>query len=153
MLEPVRSRAPPLWFVQCVANPLMRRVLPTRFGRCLPGFALLRFHGRRTGRSYEVPAGIYDHEGAQFVFSESGWTANFGGGLPVEVVRRGATTLAHGELVTDPAVAGPAMRAALAAGTSQRMLGIAIDRGHTPTDAELAAIRRAVVIRPVDPLS
>lgn len=112
--------------------------------------ATLRFRGRRTGRAYNVPAGIYDHEGAQFVFTESRWASNFAGGLPVEVVRRGATTRQHGELVTDPGVIGPAIRAALAAGTSQRMLGVAIEKGHPPTDAELAAIRRAVVIRVPD---
>ncbi len=146
---PVRNAPPPPWVVRYVANPLMRRLLPTRFGRWMPGMAVLRFRGRRTGNAYVVPAGIYDHAGAQFVFSESRWPANFRGGLPVEVVRRGVTTLEQGELVADPAVVGPAMRAVLAAGTSQRMLGIAIDKGHTPTDSELAAIRRAIVIRPV----
>ncbi len=143
----VRTAPPPPWVVRYVANPLMRRLLPTRFGRWFPGMALLRFRGRRSGRAYVVPAGIYDHERAQFVFTESGWVANFAGGLPVEVVRRGATTRRHGELVTDPAVVGPAIRAALAAGTSPRMLGVAIGKGHASTDAELAAIRRAVVIR------
>lgn len=146
---PVRSAPPPRWVVRYVANPLMHRLLPTRLGRWLPGIALLRFRGRRTGRTFAVPAGIYDYDGAQFVFTESRWAANFEGGLPVEVVRRGATTGAHAELVADPAVVGPAMRAVLASGTSQLMLGVAIRKGQTPSDAELAAIRRAVVIRPV----
>ena len=144
----VSSAPPPPWVVRYVANPLMRRLLPTRLGRWMPGMAVLRFRGRRTGNAYVVPAGIYDHAGAEWVFSESRWAANFHGGLPVEVVRRGVTTLGHGELVVDPAVVGPAMRAVLAARTSQRMLGVAIVRGHAPTDAELAAIRRAIVIRP-----
>ena len=144
---PVRSKPPPPWVVRFVANPLMRRVLPTRLGRWLPGMAMLRFCGRRTGRPYAVPAGIYDYDGAQFVFTESRWAANFEGGLPVEVVRRGATTSAHAELVADPAVVGPAMRAVLASCTSQLMLGVAIRKGQTPTDAELAATRRAIVLR------
>ena len=146
-MPPVRSAPPPPWVIRYIANPSMHLLLPTWFGRWLPGVAMLRFRGRRTGRAYAVPAGIYDHDGAQFVFTESGWAANFAGGLPVEVARRGAATLGHGELVADPAVVGPAMRAVLAAGTSKRMLGVAIDKGHAPTDAELAAIRRAVVIR------
>ena len=113
----------------------------------MPGMAMLRFRGRRTGQAYNVPAGIYDHEGAQFVFTESAWAANFAGGLPIAVVRRGITMRGHAELVVDPGVVGPAIRAALAAETSQWMLGLAIVKEHTPSNAELAAIRRAVVMR------
>jgi hypothetical protein len=143
----VRSKPPPMWLVHRVVNPLMRRLLPTRVGRMLPGVAVLRFRGRRTGAARAVPVGIYDHEGAQVVFSDSPWAANFRGGAPLEVVRRGHTTAAYGELVHDPHYVGPAIRAVLRAGASKTMLGVAIERGHLPTDDELAAVRAAVVIR------
>jgi hypothetical protein len=109
--------------------------------------ALLRFSGRRTGTAYAVPAGIYDYRGDQVVFTDAGWGLNFAGGSPLQLIRRGQTVAAHGHLVDDPAYVGPAIRAALDAGASTIMLGLAIDRGHRPTDAELAAVRRAVVIR------
>lgn len=147
MADAVRSSPPPIWAVNRVANPLMGLVLPTRLGRWLPGMALLRFEGRRTGRSYTIPIGIYDYDGAQVVFTDGGWAANFRDRAPVVVVRRGATTTAYGELVDDPGYVGPAMRAQLDAGTSTIMLGVAIERGHRPTDDELAKVRRAVVIR------
>jgi hypothetical protein len=143
----VRDRPPPPWFIHRVANPLMRWLLPRRAGRMLPGMALLRFSGRRTGTAYAVPAAIYDYRGDQVVFTDGRWGLNFVGGSPLQLTRRGQTGAAHGHLVDDPAYVGPAIRAALNAGTSTLMLGLAIDRGHRPTDAELAAVRRAVVIR------
>lgn len=143
----VRSKPPPMWLVHRVVNPLMRRLLPTRVGQVLPGVAVLRFRGRRTGAAYAVPVGIYDHEGAQVVFSDAPWAANFRGGAPLEIIRRGHTTAAYGELVHDPHYVGPAIRAVLRTGTSKTMLGVAIERGHLPTDDELAAVRNAVVIR------
>jgi hypothetical protein len=148
MADRVRSKQPPEWVIRHVANPLMRLLLPTRVGRWVPGMVLLRFQGRRTGASYSVPIGIYDYQDAQVVFSEAPWVANFLGGAPVEVVRRGHTTTAYGEVVSDPGYVGPAIRAALDAGTSTTMLGLAIDRGYQPTDNELSAVRKAVVIRP-----
>ena len=151
MADHVRSKPPPGWFVRHVANPLLRRVIPSRVGRLVPGIAVLRFRGRRTGASYSVPVGIYDHEDAQVVFTDSAWAVNFREGGPVEIVRRGRATMAHGVLVADPGYVGPAIRGALDAGTSTNMLGLAIDRGHRPTDAELAAVRSAVVIRPQAP--
>jgi hypothetical protein len=151
MVDRVRSKPPPGWFVHHVANPLLRRVIPGRMGRLLPGVAVLRFRGHRTDAPYAVPVGIYDHDGAQVAFTEAGWAANFREGRSVGVVRRGRTTMAHGVLVTDPAYVGAAIRDALDAGTSATMLGLAIDPGHRPTDAELAAVRSAVVIRPQAP--
>jgi hypothetical protein len=143
----VRSKPPPLWLIRWILNPLMFRVVPTRLGRWLPGVAVLRFRGRKSGRAYVVPAGIYDHEGAQVVFTDSTWRMNFVGGAPVEVTRRGCRTMGYGELVTDPAYVGTAIRTCLARGASLTMLGLSIDKGHNPTDEELSAVRDAVVIR------
>jgi len=145
---PVRDRPPPLWLVHRVLNPLVRRLLPTRLGRLLPGVAVLHFTGRRSGRAYTVPAGIYDHDGAQVVFTDSAWRHNFRAGAPVTLDRRGHRTELYGELVTDPAYVGAAIRACLARGSSSTLLGLAIDKDHEPTVAELGAVRDAVVLRP-----
>ncbi len=143
----VRDKPPPEWLIHGVANPLMRRLLPTPLGRWLPGMALLRFRGRRTGASYTVPTGVYDYHGTPVVFTDSAWAENFRNGAPLEMVRSGRTMAADGELVTDPGYIGPAIRATIDSGTSLTMLGLAIDRGHRPVDEELAAVRAAVVIR------
>ncbi len=141
----VRNQPPPAALLR-VLNPTMRRLLPTPAGRLFPNWGVLRFTGRRSGRAFAVPVGVYDHGSDLVVFTDSGWRANFRDGLPVEVVRRGRATAAHGRLVTDPAYVGPALRATMAAGTSARMLGISLEGGHVPTDEEVAAIRDAVVL-------
>lgn len=113
--------------------------------------ALLRFRGRRSGAPYTVPIGIHDYHGTPVVFTDSAWAENFRNGASLEMVRGGRTMPADGELVTDPGYIGPAIRATIDSGTSLAMLGLAIDRGHRPSDEELAAVRRAVVIRPQTP--
>lgn len=148
---PVRDKPPPLWLVHRVFNPVMRQLLPTRLGRWLTGMALLHFRGRRSGRDYTVPAGIYSYDGAQVVFTDSTWRLNFRGGNTLGLDWQGRRTEAYAELVTDPGYVGAAIRSCLARGASRTMLGIAIDKGHEPTDAELAAIRDAVVIRATPP--
>jgi hypothetical protein len=66
----------------------------------------------------------------------------------VTLDRRGHRSELYGELVTDPAYVGAAIRSCLARGSSSTMLGLAIDKGREPTIAELGAVRDAVVIRP-----
>lgn len=144
---PVRSTPPPMWFINGFLNPVMRRLVPSPAGRLVPGFAVLTFRGRRSGRTFVVPTAIYDYEGAQVVFTDSSWLANFRGGTPVEVARRGRVVHGSGELVEDPDRVGTALRAVLAAGASRLILGVAIDKGHQPTDDELSAVRKAIVVR------
>lgn len=148
---PVRDRPPPPWLVHRIINPIMRRLIPTRLGRFLPGVAVLRFQGRRSGRAYVVPAGIHSHDDTLVVYTDSLWRLNFRGRVSITLDWRGRRRQATAELVTDPAYVGAAIRSCLARGTSLTMLGIAIDKGHDPTDAELAAVRDAVVIRTTPP--
>jgi hypothetical protein len=149
MGQKVRDNKPPLWVVNRLVSPLIRRLLPTPLGRLLPGVALLRFRGRRSGTEYSVATGIFDYRGAQLSFTDGTWLANFHGGAPVDVVRRGRLTRAYGEAVSDPAYVGPAIRSVLDSGTSAMWLGLKIDRNYQPTDEELTSLRTAVVIRPL----
>jgi hypothetical protein len=149
MGQELRNNQPPLWVVNRLVSPLMRRLLPTPVGRLLPGVALLRFRGRRSGTEYTVVTGIFDYQGSQLSFTDGTWLANFHGGAPVDVVRRGRHTRAYGEAVSDPAYVGSAMRSVLDSGTSPIWLGLKIDRNYQPTDEELASLRTAVVIRPL----
>jgi hypothetical protein len=50
---------------------------------------LLHFRGRRTGRHFEVPAGLHRLGDGLFVATGSGWRHNFAGGLAAEVTWRG----------------------------------------------------------------
>jgi len=143
----VRSSPPPD-AVMRVLDPVMRAVVPSPAGRLLPGLAVLRFHGRRTGRPYAVPVAVFDGDDGPVVFTDSGWGANFRGGADVDLVRRGRVTPSRGELVADPALVGPAIRRVLRSRTGALMLGVSVDRGYEPSDAELAAVRHAVLLRP-----
>jgi hypothetical protein len=145
--RPLRSQPPPAWLVRHIANPMMRRVLPTRLGRFLPSVALLRFTGRRTGRALAVPVAMHDVDGTWFVFTDARWAANFRGGAPVTVVHRGHVLNGSGEVIGDPQQSARVLRGALARVRSPRQLSLAVDPGHTPTDAELAAVRTAIRIR------
>jgi hypothetical protein len=147
LTDTVRSQHPPAWLVAAL-RPVISSLVPGPAGRFMPGMGVLRFRGRRSGREYVVPIGIYDYQGSAVAFTDGRWAANFDGGWPVLVSRRGEEQEARGDLVTDPGFVGPAIRAVLDAGTSPRLLGLWIAGGHRPTDAELAATRDAIVIHP-----
>lgn len=70
------------------ANPLVRRLLDSRFaGRLGKALLLLRYRGRRSGRTIATPVG-YVREGDRVVIVTSpsyGWWPNMVGGADVEV--------------------------------------------------------------------
>jgi len=127
-------------------NAVLRRVLRSPLARVLPlPLVLLRFAGRRTGRAFEVPVGVHHVEGRTVVFTRAGWRANFRGGAPVTVVRRGRAVRGTATAVEDPGQAADLMLAVLAAGRSPRQLGLDVDKGHRPTREELVATGSALV--------
>ena len=70
------------------ANPLMRRLLDSRFARGLGrALLLLEFKGRRSGRTYRTPVS-YVREGDRLILVTSpryAWWKNVVGGAPVRV--------------------------------------------------------------------
>jgi hypothetical protein len=140
--EPVRNAHPPGWLMH-LANPLTRLVVRSPLGRRLDSLAVLSFDGRRSGKHYAVPAMTYDYDGAAVVFTDAGWAWNFEGGAPV-AVQRGGHTSTGTALMADAADGAAGLRAVLANVSSPRKIGIAIDDGHVPTDAELASVRAMI---------
>lgn len=127
-------------------NAVLRRVLASPLARVLPlPLVLLRCTGRRTGRSFAIPVGVHDLDGRTVVFTRAGWRANFRGGAPVEVVRRGRVLRGTATSVESPERAADLMLSVLAAGRSPRHLGLEVDRGHRPTREELVATGTSVV--------
>jgi deazaflavin-dependent oxidoreductase (nitroreductase family) len=90
-------------FTTRVFNPLSRR-----FVGHLPGFAILNYAGRRSGRHYRTPMNVFRH-GDDYVFaltygSDVQWVKNViaAGGCEMET-RGGRIRLQDPRLVTDPA--------------------------------------------------
>ena len=146
MSDRVTNKRPPYWVLRGL-NVLMRRLLPTSLGRNIP-MGMLRVTGRRTGRRYEIPVGVWTVDEGMVVFTDATWLANFSGGTEAELVHRGKTQRVYGRTVDDPARIGRWMRGVLATGVNPNQVGIAIPRGHTITDSEAAALRRAILLVP-----
>jgi deazaflavin-dependent oxidoreductase (nitroreductase family) len=90
-------------FTTHVFNPISRR-----FVRWLPGFGILVYRGRKSGKEYHTPLNAFRH-GNEWVFaltygSDVQWVKNVvaAGEANLEV-RRGRIRLVDPELVVDPA--------------------------------------------------
>lgn len=142
----VTDRHPPAWMLR-ILNPVMRRVLSSRLGARVP-MGLLRVTGRRTGRRYEIPVGVWETGDGFVIFSDAPWLRNFRGGAVAELVLRGQTRPVHGQVVDDPARIGAFMRNVMSAGTPARQLGLSMPAGHVITDDEAAAVRSVLLLRP-----
>jgi hypothetical protein len=127
-------------------NPLLRAVVPSPAGRVFPGsVGVLRFTGRRSGRTLRIVAGLHEVDGALVVFTSRPWRLNFRGGRAVEVAQSGRRRRGTAELVEDPEQVADALRHVLAAGTSPRMLGLRLEQGHVVAVQDVRATGRTLV--------
>lgn len=145
MSQHIQDRRPPRWLIQHIANPLVRRLAPTRFGSRLP-VAVLKVTGRRTGRRFDVPVGVHEVAGQRLVFTDAPWRVNFRGGAAAELLSAGQLSAVQVRLVETPAEVGALFRASFAAGVTPAQIAMAIPAGHDPSDEELAAQRSVLVL-------
>jgi hypothetical protein len=137
---------PPAWLMRLL-NPVTRRVLGSRLHTFASGaLLLLHYRGRRTGRTYTVPAGYHWIDGQLSVLTNSGWRHNFAGpGPDIDVTYRGQRRHASAHLVSDPDTVATIyhdMITDLGVQQAQRRLGIRINVDRVPTHDEL---REAIV--------
>ena len=137
----LRNEHPPAWLMT-ILNPVNRVIARSPLGHFMGSVILLEFDGRRSGKHYAVPVMSYEYNGATVVFTDGRWALNFRDGAPVVVRRRGQRYKGVG-LLADSDVAD-ALRAVLAELRSPRRVGLNIDAGHTPTDAELRSMRQLI---------
>lgn len=142
----IERRHPPKALMRLV-NPLMRRLLGSRWHRRLSqALLVLHFHGRRSGRHYDVVAG-HHHIGDRFgVMTNSPWRHNFADGRDIEVTYLGRRRPARATLIEDPETVADLYRDVIeevGVDQAQRRLGIKINVDRTPTRDELLdAVRR-----------
>ena len=139
-----RDARPPLALVR-VMNPVMRVVLRTPIGRLVRPFALLEFHGRRSGRRFRVPVGWHEIDTGPVVCTPARWRANFSGGLAVTVRTRGHRRELVGRLDDDPERVAAALRYLAERSGSLRRVGIDIPPGHQVGAADVVAVDRALI--------
>jgi deazaflavin-dependent oxidoreductase (nitroreductase family) len=106
--EPGREHAPPTRmqflrpFTTRVVNPVTRR-----FARWLPGFAIVRYRGRRSGKVYRTPINVFRHDDA-YVFAltygpDVQWVRNvLASGRAELEIRRHRVRLEDPEIILDP---------------------------------------------------
>src|SRR3954451_4338314 len=127
-------------------NPLLRALVPSPAGRLLPGsLGVLRFTGRRSGRTLCIVAGIHDVDGSLVVFTSRPWRLNFRGGGEFEPALPGRWHRGTADLVEDPEQVAAAFRHVFAAGTSPRMLGLRVDEGHVVDAQDVRATGRTLL--------
>jgi hypothetical protein len=130
-----------------VLNPLFRLLLRSPVGGPMRRqFMVLRFHGRKTGRQYDIPVTAHRLGDELYALTDARWRLNFREGADVEVTLDGHVTKMRGQLLDDPAVAAPVYVRSIdhyGVKKAQRMLGLKIHTETTPTTEELAeAVRR-----------
>lgn len=141
---PVQDASPSPAFLK-VFNPVLRFALRSRLAPLLGGFALARFRGRRTGRSYEVVVTWHELDGQVYVVTPARWRVNFAGGAPMTMRHLGVDVPGRGVLDTDPEVVADVVGRLLAKGESPRAFALTMPAGHRVTAADLAATDRAIV--------
>ena len=78
------------------ANPLMLTAITSWVGRRIP-FAVLSFAGRRSGKAYSVPVGVYEVDGVATVFTDGTWRFNFRDERSVTVTLGGERKTGHAD--------------------------------------------------------
>jgi deazaflavin-dependent oxidoreductase (nitroreductase family) len=90
-------------FTNRIINPVTRR-----FAGRMPGFAMLSYVGRRSGKAYRTPVNVFHRDG-RYVFAltysrEAQWVKNVLAAGACEIEERGRTSrLGDPELIVDPA--------------------------------------------------
>jgi hypothetical protein len=143
--SPVKSLPPPAAVVR-VMNAIVRTVAPSPLGRVVPvPFVVLRFNGRRTGRTYRIVVAWHDVDGRKAAFSSRPWATNLRGGAPIAVAHRGRWRHGIGRLVEDPAIVADAMQQVIDGGTSPRILGLDVPSGRRLAPEDIRAVGRKMI--------
>lgn len=135
---------PPRWLINHLVNPVARRVLRGK-SKIGAEVLLLRYTGRKSGRSYEVPVSYRLIDGRIALLTNSGWRHNFHGGRDIEIVVRGVVQRARASLLDDPFQVGRIYARLIAEhglADASRRLGIRVHVDRAPTVDELADMAR-----------
>ncbi|HEY2670674.1 MAG TPA: nitroreductase/quinone reductase family protein [Rugosimonospora sp.] len=135
--------------VQRIGNGVVRFLLRSPLHGVLSRRLLVvTVTGRRTGRTYRVPVGYVEHDGALLIGAGGAWRRNLRPGEPVSVRLRGRDRLADAEVITNEERAADLYRPILRGNPVHgRFAGIGIEPDGGPNRADLRqALARGVAV-------
>ena len=141
---PVRDSRPPNAVVR-VTNMIVRPLLRTPVAKVLKPLALLEFSGRRSGARLRIVVGWHVIDEVGVVLTPAGWRANFSGGRPAKVHRRGTSTTLIGTLESDPGAVADVVNRLLDEGASARSLALRVSDGHVIEADDIVGTGRAMI--------
>jgi hypothetical protein len=129
-----------------VINPMFRAMLKSPLARMMPShIVVLRFSGRKSGKTYEIVTGWHEDGGEHLVFSGTKWMLNFEGGAPAEVIRGSDRRKLTGTLVRDPELIAPRLQRSIDQ-VGAKNIGMQVTPGHTVTPEDVRAIGRKMIV-------
>ena len=137
--QPAVIRKHPPKVLMKLVNPVVRRQIRRGRGGAAENLLLLHFTGRRSGRSFEVPAAQQHIDGRLYVLTNSGWRTNFRGGADIEVTLQGRRRPMRAVLNENPGSVAALYAQLLAELGRHRAnrLGITVTMDRLPTIEEL----------------
>ncbi|MFD6415820.1 hypothetical protein [Streptomyces sp. NPDC060194] len=138
--RPAVVRKHPPEVLMKIVNPVMRRLIARGGKGPAEQLLLLHFTGRRSGRSFEVPAARQELGGGEVcVLTNSAWRVNFRGGADIEVTDRGERRPVRAALEEDPAAVAAVYTELLGrlGYRKANRLGISLTVDRPPTREEL----------------
>lgn len=139
--EAVPRRPPRI--VYTIMNPTFKALLYSPLHSLMSRrLIVLTFSGRKSGKRYSVVVGYAQDGNTLVIPTQSKWSRNLRGGVPVTVRLRGRTRSGVAEVVDDEAGMRAAYQVLLASqpGLAQ-MLGIGLDANGEPDPADVAKAR------------
>ncbi|MEO5843101.1 MAG: hypothetical protein ABIQ73_14925 [Acidimicrobiales bacterium] len=105
----------------------------------------MEFDGRRSSRRYRIPVSWHENHAGALVVTPAPWRINFADGERATVYYRGKAQQMTGTLVTDPGAVADALQALFDGGTSPRVIGLDMPRGHHITASDVRSVGRAAI--------
>jgi hypothetical protein len=153
-----RRQPPGIWVTNHLANPVLRPLLHGPAGHQLGRhLALIRYRGRRTGRSYELPAQYTRNGDRVWILpgapGRKTWWPNLRGGAQVDLVLAGHEHHGHATVI------GPSQQPEFAEGLTaylrahppaRRALGLPRHTSPSPDGPALDQISDSTVLVRVD---
>ncbi len=93
-----------MWFMNKIANPLVRLILRSPFhGIMSTALLLITYHGRKSGKEYTLPVQYVQDNQVVYIISgepeQKTWWRNLRGGAPVQVLLQGQQLQAYADVL------------------------------------------------------
>jgi F420H(2)-dependent quinone reductase len=148
-----------IWVKNRVANPVLRPLLRSRAGRRLgKHLALIRYRGRRTGQSYELPVQYAQVDSTVWILpgtpQHKTWWRNLRDGADVDLMLagnslRGRAIAIDGGQHPDEVAKGLAAYVA-ALPRAGRTLGLSSSQAFDPSGADVRRVTQNIILVRVD---